>query len=101
MTDHPAPNPNQPDALVTRVLRSLPEDFWDVHVWAPSACASGSLDVADRKRIVAAVLPEVERHAKADALREAGRAPMPEGYLNVRAWLTQRAEQIERGDDRG
>ena len=50
------------------------------------------------RAVLAAVLPEVERHAKADALREAGRAPMPEGYLNVRAWLTQRAEQIEKGD---
>lgn len=98
MTDHPAPNPNQPDALVERITFALhdadcPDRKCEPHVMGRYR------RTAER---VAAVLPEVERRAGADALREAAEdflynadvdAPLP-GYADLHA----RADQIEKGD---
>ena len=74
MSDHPAPNPNQPAALVEKAARLLRRvaNRWDADYdgWE-------SLDDEYRedwrrqaRAVLAAVLPEVERHAKADAFDE-------------------------------
>lgn len=104
MTDHPAPNPNQPDALVEKAARLLRRvaNRWDADYdgWE-------SLDDEYRedwrnqvRAVLAAVLPEVERHAKADALRDAARDARHRWGVkpDPADWLTARADQIEKGD---
>lgn len=40
------------------IVRKIPEEAWDVYVWPSedSGPAKGTIDVADRQRIVAAIL---------------------------------------------
>lgn len=51
------------------VLRDLPESFWDVHTWDKTGPSPGSLDVADRKRIVTRILAARLRHDDGEADR--------------------------------
>lgn len=46
------------EQTVSSILRSLPEDFWDVTTWTREhrSYLTGPMDPADRKRIVAAVV---------------------------------------------
>lgn len=89
MTDHPAPNPNQPDALVERIRDEI--------LRVPGATWLSAMQAARR---VAAVLPEVERHAKADVVRIlSGPFDGTEGLDSFTlAWAIA---QIEKGDGRG
>lgn len=67
MTDHPAPNPNQPDALVAAsdaAANQIRAQFPDI---AESKAKHAGRMIA--RAVLAAVLPE-ERHAKAAAWDE-------------------------------
>lgn len=81
MSDHPAPNPNQPDALVEKVARALFDNDYGGYtpefresVWDDMGGSEPSEERADyviaARTVLAAVLPEVERHAKAAAWDE-------------------------------
>lgn len=54
----PDKTPDVDPALVEAILRDLPESFWDLEVWpghGGSSYVTGSLDVAQRKRLVTAL----------------------------------------------
>jgi|GEM_PF-6095034 len=84
-------------------------------VWDDMGGSEPSEERADyviaARAVLAAVLPEVERHAKADILREAADDVRTElgnetsghtSTYSVRRWLTARADRIEKKvDDRG
>ena len=104
MTDHPASNPNQPDALVEAGAQALLES----RPMPDNEDAAFETALREARTVLAAVLSEVERHAKADALREAA-VEIPGSDTNERIdpydraaeWLIDRADQIEKkGDDR-
>ena len=109
MTDHPAPNPNQPDALVEKAARLLRRvaNRWDADYdgWE-------SLDDEYRedwrnqvRAVLAAVLPEVERRAKADAWDEGYRSGISDertaASLGRPAEPNRNNPYREKGDDRG
>lgn len=53
------------EAIWERVRDDIPESFWKVATWLPDGnWASGSLDVADRRRIGMAITQQVNRRVR-------------------------------------
>lgn len=60
-------------AAADEFLRNVPESFWDVAVWVGNNWLGGALDVADRKRIAAALVAANLTGGEAGALAEVER----------------------------
>lgn len=60
MSDEKSAKGNEPDLQASQAWSHFnhhtPESFWDVATWRDGGWITGSLDVADRKRIALAVM---------------------------------------------